>query len=215
MKTYTLSKRAIAAHLFTAGNKDVRFYLNGVYVNPASGHMVSTDGVVLLLTMHAELKDVHGCGFIMPRATLAAVIKQVPKREDAFTVEVSDRSPPMLTFRPSATASVTCEAIDGGFPTYQRVIPAEVSGQPGTYDALIVSRVGDALRTLGDLKTGQSVRLYQNGDGAAWMRLDGVYSETMRTPVPPHVAVVMPTRQRPGVSESLEAATGAVRGLLS
>lgn len=209
-QTYTLNRAAIAAHLHIAPKKDVRFYLNGVYLNPAKGHLVSTDGSCLLLTEHAEFKRQDTLPVILPRAELAAALKLCPKVTEYFELDVAPATdadkPATLTFRPSRGIQTSCAALDGRYPDYPRVIPATVDGTAGNFDPQLVACMGDALQALGNCKSQQQVRMYQNGPNkAAWMMLDG-------SSAAPHVGVIMPLRTHDDTP--LASVTGNVAALL-
>ncbi len=210
MEIFSLHVPALKAHLQVAAAKDVRFYLNAVYFVPERGHLVSTDGSALLLSQHPELRR-SGCEpIIIPRSELAAAIKAAPKK--AVTLEMSVDSSTgraVLTFRPHAGAMLSCEAVDARYPDYARVIPGEVSGEPGNYDAALLGRVAEAVATLAGAEVTQHVRVYQNGaDGAAWVRADASHYPD----APRHVAVIMPVRIRGG--ETPENATDTVASLV-
>lgn len=194
MNTYELPISAIAAHLLIAPKSDVRFYLNGVYFDPA-GRMVSTDGSVMLVTKHDALKMPDALPCIVPRDALVAAVKMAGKKAATLFVDIEPGEPARVTLRAMTGASMTCTGIDGRYPDYLRVIPATVDGVAGTYDPTRYSRVGDALQILGGLKTTQEVRLYQNNvDKAAWMMLDNSVGAI------PHVAVIMPLRAHNAMS---------------
>lgn len=184
MTTYNLSIAALKAHLIIAPAKDPRFYLNSVFLDGASGHLVSTGGGALLATKHSDLKGAPSV--IMPRDVLAKVLKQAPKKADAIEVTIGDG---VLTFTPAPGVSLAATAVDATYPQWRQVVPASCNGEAGNYDPALLARVGDALQTLAGTRTQQHVRMWQNGPAlAALVALPGAGSYV------PHVAVIMPLR---------------------
>ena len=209
METYTLNRAALAGHLLIAPKSDVRFYLNGVYLDPARGALVSTDGSVMFVTQFPELKRDNAPAVIIPRDALAAALKLCSKKAVSLEMDVEAISGAVrLTFRPDAVSSTSCSAIDGRYPDYMRVIPQTVDGTAGGYDPGLLARVADALAAFGSRKSTHNVRLYQNGpSGAAWMMLEPNSGE-----VAPHLAVIMPLRAHD--SMPLDKVTGLVAELV-
>lgn len=184
MTIYTLDIAALKAHLIIAATKDRRLYLNGVFLDGTSGHLVSTDGGALLATKHSDLKGAPSV--IMPRDVLVKALKQVPKKAFTIDVTIGDGG---LTFIPAPGVSLMADAVDAGYPQWRQVVPATCSGEAGHYDPSLLARVGDALQALAGAKTQQQVRLWQNGPERA-----ALATLTAAESAPPHVAVIMPLR---------------------
>lgn len=96
----------LKAVLLAAGKKDVRYYLNGVHVN--SRHIVGTDGARLHATSHGG--DWPHDPVTIPREVVELAVK-------AKTLE--------LTLTTEALGLISYEPIDGIYPGYMRVIPAQ------------------------------------------------------------------------------------------
>ena len=127
METYALNRAALAGHLLIAPKSDVRFYLNGVYLDPVRGAFVSTDGSCMFLTQFPDLKRDGASPVIIPRDALAGALKLCPKKAETLEMDVEAISGAVrLTFRPDAVSSTSCSAIDGRYPDYMRVIPQTV-----------------------------------------------------------------------------------------
>jgi len=185
MTTYELNKAALAAHLVVATKKDERAYLNAVYVDTSTGHLVSTDGCIMLVTRHDALKGA-GPSLILQRDVLAQALKKVPRTSDVLPLDVDAGR---LTYRPMPGITFGDTAMDSTYPEWRRVLPTSVDGQPAHYDPSLVARIGDALQLLGGLRSQQPVRIFQNGpDCGAWAMLDNGHCDV------PHVAVIMPLR---------------------
>ena len=131
-----ISGAALQSALLVAPKADIRYYLNGVYVEwtPETTRIVSTDGHVLYITDEKPTGDANigtGC-LLIPRDALEAV---KPKANGSFPHYV-------LTVDPSEVHSDTCTRYEcklrhiadrttteflsgeGKYPDYTRVIPS-------------------------------------------------------------------------------------------
>ncbi len=112
---------------FAISTEETRYYLNGIFFHTieADGDLklraVATDGHRLA---RADVKAPSGSegmpGIIIPRKTVGELQKLVDNPELIVTVEVSDAKI-RLTI---GSIVMTSKLIDGTFPDYQRVIPA-------------------------------------------------------------------------------------------
>ena len=118
-----------AAALF-ASKDQYRYYLNGVYVHQQDNktRVVATDGKVFFAAQCVDAADVTGSGIIpLP---LINQIKAPKGIEDCTITIVNDR----VTID-YAGQSVQSATIEGVFPAYGRVLPAEYDTQtPAHYD---------------------------------------------------------------------------------
>jgi hypothetical protein len=115
-----------AAALVFAGDRDVRFYLNGVRVEPAPNGIgtlvVATDGHRLVV-MHDEAGSVAGEGVILPRIKVAA--------RDAKAGSGSLEFDAGRVTLPSG-ASLPAAYMDGRYPDWRAIVPDwSVAGQAG------------------------------------------------------------------------------------
>lgn len=200
MKTVmTVSPRTIAGMLKIAAQKDVRYYLNGVYIEPETGVLVTTDGHVLLAhRTDASVPDV--APFVIPGDLLANVVKSrcasvrisigggcgdPDKRDRSIALECGIGSGD--DFVPTG-ATFTAKEIDGLFPEWRRVVPKETTGEAAQFDATLLERMQTAMAEiyLGNAKKTHYVRVHHNGPtgGALVTCADG---DT--------VGVVMPVRE--------------------
>ena len=109
--------------------KDVRYYLNGVCFDLSAGNIATTDGHRLSLVERA-FEPIPGAGqIIVPRETIAQILKQAGK---ACTVDITvdyvqgapfKGAPIQYTPRAIHTPGLTAILIDGMFPDYRRVVP--------------------------------------------------------------------------------------------
>ncbi|MCR9085278.1 MAG: DNA polymerase III subunit beta [Rhodobacteraceae bacterium] len=112
---------------FAISTEETRYYLNGVYMHVADGpdgallRCVATDGH-RLARIDADLPAGANemPGVIVPRKTVGELRKLLDNDEDEIAVSVSETKIRFAT--PSIT--LTSKVIDGTFPDYARVIPA-------------------------------------------------------------------------------------------
>ncbi len=112
---------------FAISTEETRYYLNGIYIHTIESkgalklRAVATDGHRLA---RAELEAPSGSegmpGIIIPRKTVGELQKLVDDPELVVGVELSDAKI-RLTI---GSIVMTSKLIDGTFPDYQRVIPA-------------------------------------------------------------------------------------------
>lgn len=152
-----------AAALF-ASKDQYRYYLGGVYVHQHDGktRAVATDGKVLFAVQCADAADVTGSG-IVP-LTLISQIKAPRGVEDCTITIVNDR----VTIE-YAGQSIQAATIDGTFPSYGRVLPAEYDTQtPAQYDPDNTILFKKAAKLLG---ADGVPYIYQNGENPAIVRI--------------------------------------------
>lgn len=120
-------KKLIEKTQFAISTEETRYYLNGIYLHSASLpggeaslRAVATDGHRLA---RVELPAPDGAvgmpGIIVPRKTVAEVLKLVEDPDAEVLVELS-QTKIRFTFGPVV---LTSKLIDGTFPDYNRVIP--------------------------------------------------------------------------------------------
>jgi DNA polymerase III subunit beta len=128
---FTLSaadlKRLIDKTRFAISTEETRYYLNGIYVHAAtSGELavlraVATDGHRLArFEMPLPLGASEMPGVIVPRKTVGELRKLIDEIDERVDVALSD-SRVRFTF---GALVLTSKLIDGTFPDYSRVIPA-------------------------------------------------------------------------------------------
>ena len=120
-------KRLIDKTQFAISTEETRYYLNGIYLHTAGAakagtlRAVATDGHRLA---QVELPLPDGAagmpGIIVPRKTVAEVQRLIETGEGEVAIELSAGK---IRFT-IANAVLTSKLIDGTFPDYGRVIPA-------------------------------------------------------------------------------------------
>lgn len=169
-----LNLKQLKASLLTAGNKDARHYLNGVFVEltPSFYRIVSTDGSNMSVFHVQRETNVAPFSLIISRAT----IEDLPKSTPATVTLKQENGVWFL-------GALGFSPVDGRFPEYRRVLSmcAKPSGEASHH------AVGafEAFRKIADsvVKKGASVRIWQNGETASAVTIAGA---------PEYFGVVMP-----------------------
>lgn len=111
---------------FAISTEETRYYLNGVYlhapdVSPPKLRAVATDGHRLAQIDTDLPEGAEGCpGVIVPRKTVGELRKLLENDEKIIEVSVSETKIRFV----GGKLSLTSKVIDGAFPDYTRVIPA-------------------------------------------------------------------------------------------
>ncbi len=121
--TQKLLKRLIEKTQFAMALQDVRYYLNGLLIEIGGGMIraVATDGHRLALSeAECAIEQDEGIQVILPRKAVLELARLLADSDDQIDIDVSSNHI-RFTF---AETSFTSKLIDGKFPDYQRVIPA-------------------------------------------------------------------------------------------
>jgi DNA polymerase-3 subunit beta len=175
--------------LMVAGVKDVRYYLNGVFLEIRAGivRIAGTDGHSALYAYQNIEHSMPPIDVIVPRDTLALVLKNKPK--DMVTLALTDSGWSLngLPFTP----------VDGKFPDVRRVIPAAASGVAAKlFDPAIYSNTLKGVLAACDERG--SFRVEQNGQDAA----------VVRSTDPAVLGIFMPMRIRESERDTIGDYTG-------
>lgn len=108
---------------FSMAREDVRFYLNGMYLNLIEGgkglHAVTTDGHRLSCA-HMPIDYAYDdVSLILPRKGVRELIKLLARSVGEVALEISERQ---LTLNIGAY-HLSTRLIDGQYPNYQQVLP--------------------------------------------------------------------------------------------
>lgn len=121
--------KGLQATAFSMADNDVRYYLNGMYLEFHTNelNLVSTDGHRLSMyrmeldTPIALGKDIPSMGVIIPKKPVLNIIKFLDEKGADFTVSVAfNQNFLQLAF---GNQIMNTKLIDGRFPDYRRVIP--------------------------------------------------------------------------------------------
>jgi DNA polymerase-3 subunit beta len=117
----------LKALLLCASKNDVRFYLNGVYFEAANGKTIAaaTDGH-RLLAINLPSSDDGEVKAIIPRALVENAVKT---KDKTILITINDGDVTLA----SAAQTVSGKVVDGVFPTFRRVVPDTVNGEPAQY----------------------------------------------------------------------------------
>lgn len=159
----TISTDTFVAAAIFRGIADVRYYLNGLYLETGANgaRLVGCDGHQLAVArLDGEYPE---SSIILPGSLVAAVkSKAKAKGPQQVTLEFNDGHQQFekqgnvegifvprditLTFGEITT---TAKELDGKFPDYRRVVPSEVDGTPAQFDPRLTNRIEKACSTLG------------------------------------------------------------------
>ncbi|MET0047174.1 MAG: DNA polymerase III subunit beta [Sedimenticola sp.] len=121
--TQKLLKRLIDKTQFAMAQQDVRYYLNGMLMEISSGMIraVATDGHRLALSeAQCEIESGVDVQVILPRKAVLELGRLLEDSDETVEVDISSNH---IRLKMGDT-SFTSKLIDGKFPDYQRVIPA-------------------------------------------------------------------------------------------
>ena len=147
-----------------ASTEATRYYLNGVAVQVSGGRgwMVATDGHVMLCAPAVVPPETADVSVIIPSPAIASlkksraddVVKLSLGPDRAFTLDYADQI-------------IGGKVIDGTFPDWRRVIPAEgYEPAPAAYDGSILAKMQAAAKALG----GGWAVVTSNGPNPAYVR---------------------------------------------
>ena len=164
-----------ALKLFVA-KKDVRYYLNGVYVefNKYNTIFVATDGHRLLSTAVYHNEVQHGrdtLGVIIPIETIDALLKVKSTLGAAsISLEVENNVVKKIHVV-NDVVRLEARPIEGKYPDFRRVFPESVSYEAGNYDFAYLDDFNKAAQYISGVKN-QKASLSQNGNKAALVDID-------------------------------------------
>jgi DNA polymerase-3 subunit beta len=152
----TINTDIFAAASVFRGIDDIRYYLNGLYLETGANgaRLVGCDGHQLAV---AKLEGSFQASSIIIPGSLVAAVNAKAKGPDKVTLEfkegnqrnkkgVFEARDITLTFGELTT---TAKELDGKFPDYRRVVPNEVDGTVAQFDPKLISRIDRACNILG------------------------------------------------------------------
>lgn len=172
----TTTPSAIAGFLSIVPKNDIRYCLNGVYVEPDTGMMIATDGHVLLAHRTTARAAEVIPPFVIPRALLENVAKakcaQVRISIDTSTSSCRDITLETGNGEGKGTPfecdgrRFTLPETDGRFPDWRRNVPRAVSGAATQLDPDKLVQVKDAMALVCDRKRQRYFPVHVNANGA-------------------------------------------------
>jgi DNA polymerase III sliding clamp (beta) subunit (PCNA family) len=169
MTTITLKIKDIKAVSHAMGNKDLRYYLNGVLVehNGIETRLVATDGHRLhgVRIEHDNALLSEPVGYIIPRDFVMQLLKTKFSKKDEKQVTLTFSEDKVSVTLPNGN-SIISKLIDGKFVDYRKAIPKTFSGE---YAYLNPQYQLDAVNGLNDYSENKNIviKIQHNGDGAA------------------------------------------------
>ena len=153
----TISTDIFAAVSLFRGIEDIRYYLNGLYLEAGANgaRLVGCDGHQLAV---AKLEGEYPEASIILPNSLVAAVKAKTKGPQVVTLDFNNGNQKYrkngeflprditLTF---AEITTSAKELDGKFPDYRRVVPIEVDGTTAQFDPRLVNRIEKACSTLG------------------------------------------------------------------
>lgn len=115
-------KKLIGLVQYAMAQQDIRYYLNGVLlvVDGTNFKLVATDGHRLAFTSAKLDKEYPKTEVILPRKTIAELVKLLEDSDDDISIEFAENQVRMNF----SGITITSKVIDGKFPDYDRVIPS-------------------------------------------------------------------------------------------
>jgi DNA polymerase III subunit beta len=150
----------LKALLLCASKNDIRFYLNGVYFEAANGKTIAaaTDGH-RLLAINLPSSDNGDVKAIIPRA----LVENAVKTKDMTILITFEGDSVTLA---SAAQTVSGKLVEGVFPTFRRVVPVTVNGEPAQYENQFLVDFDK----VGKLIDGGKASVLTNGGSAALVK---------------------------------------------
>lgn len=159
----------VKALLRIASEEDVRYYLCGIYFDPA-GYAVATDGHAMLAV---RVEPFQGEGFIVPHEALTIASRAA---SGSTRISVSRTELFHHVKKGNQWASLPYVPTEGRYPDWRIVMPRACSGVAAWFDSEIVERLRLAIRdinlhgTTSAVNSGGRLHLYMNGNSAAVVR---------------------------------------------
>lgn len=149
MKT-AFPKNYLQAALRCAADQDVRYYLNGVFIEASDyeTRLAGCDGASFSLLRYS-VENTESFEVIVPRDIVALALK-IKTEVMPLTCENGSWALGGIPFIP----------VVGRYPDYRRVIPAQCSGEAGNFSFELLARFHQIAK---DLKLRNSPILRQNG----------------------------------------------------
>jgi hypothetical protein len=122
VKTIEIETAVLKAALFCAAKNDIRYYLNGVFIESKSGNLsiVSTTGSTMLVHQIEGGYSGDDFGFIIPRSVVESVVKTKNK-----VLEIAGES--FSRGSELRCGSTLFPSVDGIFPNWRSVVPDHLS----------------------------------------------------------------------------------------
>ena len=164
-----ISRSKLKAAAYFSGVKDIRFYLNGILIEstPMQTRVCATDGHALFCAKD-DAKDDNAGTFtgIVPNDTIKQILAWKAPYKGAADLPV------VITTAADEQRAEWCgntavfKLLDGKFPEYARVVPADVSGEASHFNPELLIRCKKVAEALGTSSKG-FYAFKQGGDNSA------------------------------------------------
>lgn len=162
---FTLKAEDLAALIertqFAISTEETRYYLNGIYFHTIAGddgtllRAVATDGHRLARAERAAPAGAEGMpAVIVPRKTVAEILKLIEDRDALVEVELSETKIRVAI----GGVVLLSKLIEGTFPDYERVIPSG-NDKRLAMDTDSFKRAVDRVSTIASERGGRAVKL--------------------------------------------------------
>jgi DNA polymerase-3 subunit beta len=169
MATIHISRNKLKAAAYFSAAKDVRYYLCGILIEstPMQTRVCATDGHALFVAKD-DAKDDNAGTFtgIVPNDTVKQILAWKAPYKDAPVIFTTNDDPAGEHRAEWAGNTAVFKLIDGKFPDYARVVPAEVSGEASHFNPELLMKCKKAAEALGTSKHG-TFNFKQGGDNSA------------------------------------------------
>lgn len=192
---FNTQQSTLDALLLIAAKKDIRYYLNGLYIewDRDTTRVIGCDGHKLAIYQNAA-PDNAGCGsIVIPRDVIESLPKKCSKLEFA---QISETHWQIDT----GNATIKFTPLDAKYPDFRRVVHGlQTAGTTGVAAGFNLTYLNEFekcgnLLAGSKLKVGNRLRLHHNGDAAALVLLNCVDG---------FAGVVMPLRDSLGSTGAL------------
>lgn len=173
-----VKQSALDAMLLIAGKKDIRYYLNGVYLewNNVLTRAVGCDGCMLAVKNEWH-DDNQGAGsIIIPRDVIERLPKR-PKNDAIVSITCTGVEDSKRWAIVAGGVSINFTPCDANYPDWRRVTHGiKTSGEAAGFnlDYLVAFEKAGAILGGGKCRVGNRLRIHHNGAQGAIVTLDGI-----------------------------------------
>lgn len=172
MKQFKITQTTLDAMLVLAGKKDIRYYLNGVYVefNETLTRVVATDGHKMGIVQNAG-KNVESGFLIIP----VDAITSLSKKAGLLTITQITATQWKIS---THNSEINFTPYDAKYPDYNKVIN-KIQGTSGVASGYNLDYLNDFekcgnILAGGKMRVGSRIRIAHNGENGGIVILSGV-----------------------------------------
>lgn len=198
--TIKIPTHYLAALMLFAGQKDIRYYLNGIYVEtvPEGAILTATNGHMIGAFL-VEQDDLDVASAIVPNEMIAALLAIKPKGDATLTI-LADGA---LSLRYEDT-TFGGRAINGKYPEWRRVMPsATPSGECAQFNPRYITAIAKACKLIDQAWP----TLAHNGKGPALIGLGDPNFVGALMPMSEDPMLIVPSWAKPVGEPEQEPAT--------